>query len=69
MTETSPINPRDGIVLQTELEDHGDKQAVERRSSEVLSTQLTDCSMAWKLVGSLWQIQMGLLRPKTRGNK
>jgi len=29
-------------VLQTELEDHGDKQAVERRSAEVLSTYLTD---------------------------
>jgi len=42
MSETSPINPRDGIVLQTELEDHGDKQAVERRSAEVLSTYLTD---------------------------
>jgi len=42
MSEMSPTNPRDGIVLQTELEDHGDKQAVERRSADVLSTYLTD---------------------------
>ena len=40
--QLSLIDPRDGIVLSTELDDHCDKQAVDRRSSDVLSTWLTD---------------------------
>ena len=35
--QLSLIDPRDGIVLKTELDDHCDKLAVDRRSSEVLS--------------------------------
>ena len=37
------VDPRGGIVLQTELDDHAWwTTVVERRSSEVLSTELTD---------------------------
>ena len=36
--QLSVIDPRDGIMLQTELDDHRDKLAVDGRSSEVLST-------------------------------
>ena len=41
--QLSLMDPRDGIVLQTELCDHCDKLAVDRRTRrQVLSTQLTD---------------------------
>ena len=40
--QLSIIDPRDGTVLQTELHDYCDKLVDERRSSEVLSTQLID---------------------------
>jgi len=36
--QLSLIDPRDGIVQKTALDDQCDKLAVERRSSEVLST-------------------------------
>ena len=40
--QLSLIDPHDEIVLLTELDDHCYKLVDERRSSEVLSTQLTD---------------------------
>ena len=40
--QLSLTDPRDGIVLQTELDDYCDKLVVDRLSSEVLSTQLID---------------------------
>ena len=36
--QLSLIDPRDGTVLQKELDDYCDRLVVERRSSEVLST-------------------------------
>ena len=50
------IDPRDGIMPQTELDDHCEKLAVDRSSSEVLLlTQLTDddpvyCSLSIHLL-------------------
>jgi len=39
----SLIDPRDGIMLYTKLDDHCDKLAVDWRSSEILSSyKLTD---------------------------
>ena len=40
--QLSLIDPREGIVLWTELDDYCDKLVDDRRSSEVLSTQLID---------------------------
>jgi len=40
--QLSLMDPRNGILLYTELDDYCDKLVVERRSSEVLSTWLTD---------------------------
>jgi len=37
----SLIDPRDEIVLQTELEDHCDKLAVDRLSSDIIIAHLT----------------------------
>jgi len=36
------MDPRGGIVLYTELDDHCGKPAVDHRRQQVLSTQLTD---------------------------
>ena len=38
MHQLSLIDPRDGTVLQTELDDYSDKLVDERRSAKVLST-------------------------------
>jgi len=45
------MDPRDGTVLKTELDDYCDKPVEERRSSEVLSTWLTDDGPVYHAVG------------------